>query len=557
MKTFPASVYLPSDAFDIITLALNGRRFLGLQYTRAMLAELQANEELTIICPEPEGRRTLAQDLSHRVKSGQKVQIVHQIDHDGISRMGSIQIMDCQMQKFAIDNRLPHREFDFSITGIIHSLCSKAAINAVASCVGSDLYPWDALVCTSKAGQAVVHQIWQQRLVYLASRMGQGGLNDYYLPETPIIPLPGPSSQVYHPELSRSKRRELARKKLGISREAFCICTVGRLSFHSKSNPVILYRTLDMLQGNKQEIILLEIGQYPNEGTEKAYEELGRCFNRFKKLVIGARRAATEEEKWQAMAASDVFVSLSDNLQETFGLSLQEAMLAELPVVASDWNGYRDIVEHDRTGFLIPTKDVLLSLPFDRYGISFYSGGVDYDYWIGIASLGVSVEFQIIYKSLKLLMENKSLAAEMGEAGLRRYMSTYSPRVVVQQYRDMWQRLAEKRTDAQAKKNYCTGRAPSAQKLFESYPTDALRAERATIIDNEKIEILLSNKITHEFLALLTGSKTREIIQYIKDNLIVRASDLQRIGIQQDQAQRIVALLVKYGIAETRDEQKE
>ena len=42
----------------------------------------------------------------------------------------------------------------------------------------------------------------------------------------------------------------------------------------------------------------------------------------------------------------------SDNVQESFGLAIVEAMAAGLPVVASNWDGYRDTVEHGVTGIL-------------------------------------------------------------------------------------------------------------------------------------------------------------------------------------------------------------
>ena len=57
-----------------------------------------------------------------------------------------------------------------------------------------------------------------------------------------------------------------------------------------------------------------------------------------------------------ARASSDAFISLVDCLQETFGLTPVEAMASRLPVVASDWNGYRDTVVDGRTGFCIPTQ---------------------------------------------------------------------------------------------------------------------------------------------------------------------------------------------------------
>src|SRR6202012_5551691 len=54
-------------------------------------------------------------------------------------------------------------------------------------------------------------------------------------------------------------------------------------------------------------------------------------------------------------AGADVFVSLVDNIQETFGITPVEAMAAGLPVVVSDWDGYRSTVRDGVEGFLIPT----------------------------------------------------------------------------------------------------------------------------------------------------------------------------------------------------------
>ena len=53
--------------------------------------------------------------------------------------------------------------------------------------------------------------------------------------------------------------------------------------------------------------------------------------------------------------AADIFLSLVDNHQETFGLSPVEAMAAGVPVVVSDWDGYRYTVQNGVEGFRIPT----------------------------------------------------------------------------------------------------------------------------------------------------------------------------------------------------------
>jgi glycosyltransferase involved in cell wall biosynthesis len=62
--------------------------------------------------------------------------------------------------------------------------------------------------------------------------------------------------------------------------------------------------------------------------------------------MIGSsgRRAATPP---------DIFCSLSDNIQESFGLTVIEAMAAGLPAVVSNWNGYREAISHGTNGVLV------------------------------------------------------------------------------------------------------------------------------------------------------------------------------------------------------------
>jgi len=64
----------------------------------------------------------------------------------------------------------------------------------------------------------------------------------------------------------------------------------------------------------------------------------------------------SEPEKLDRLARCSVFCAPSLH-GESFGLVLLEAMAAQTPVVASDIDGYRDVVTDDQDGVLVPPGD--------------------------------------------------------------------------------------------------------------------------------------------------------------------------------------------------------
>jgi N-acetyl-alpha-D-glucosaminyl L-malate synthase BshA len=62
-----------------------------------------------------------------------------------------------------------------------------------------------------------------------------------------------------------------------------------------------------------------------------------------------------QEQVMPLLSASDLFLLPSS--QESFGLAALEAMACEVPVVASRVGGLPEVIEHGRTGFLLPPDD--------------------------------------------------------------------------------------------------------------------------------------------------------------------------------------------------------
>ena len=117
-------------------------------------------------------------------------------------------------------------------------------------------------------------------------------------------------------------------------------------------------------------------------------------------------------------AAADLFLSLVDNPQETFGLAPVEAMAAGLPVVVSDWDGYRYTVSDGVEGFRVPTLAPLLMPEQGEELASQHDHGLlTYQDYVGAVAQHVAVDTEAAAAAIARLAEDPALRQRMGEAG--------------------------------------------------------------------------------------------------------------------------------------------
>jgi glycosyltransferase involved in cell wall biosynthesis len=157
-------------------------------------------------------------------------------------------------------------------------------------------------------------------------------------------------------DLASYARDEAARSELRALMQAGAETTVflfvGRLGASEKADllPLASLFRREFVDSGRDAVLIL--AGHDDGGAAALIEWIAR-WNAGSRIKVACD--VTAAQKRMLYSAADVFVSPSDNLQEAFGVALIEAMAAGLPVIASDWNGYRDSVEHGVSGLLVPT----------------------------------------------------------------------------------------------------------------------------------------------------------------------------------------------------------
>jgi alpha-maltose-1-phosphate synthase len=356
----------------------------------------------------------------------------------------------------------------YSLCGITHTTCTDTILDAFGELLTAPFYPWDALICTSQSVKNTVERVLESYSAYFAERLGATRRPAI---ELPVIPL-GVDCDTMDRESQSPQNRKTWRSILGIGEQEIAFLFFGRLSYHGKANPYPMFRALEIAaQRTAKKLHLILAGWFANEVLEEHITSAAAKFCPSVKLhKIDGRRPEVRHQIW---SAADIFTSLSDNIQETFGLTPVEAMSAGLPAVISDWNGYRDTVRHGKEGIRIPTS---MSPPGtgEVFMRRHFLGVDNYDRYIGHVSHFNAVDISQTVEAYVALIQNPDLRKKFGAAGRRRAREVFDWRVIIAQYQALWRELANRRAAA-AKQPHSAipphPLRPDPFRLFSDYPT--------------------------------------------------------------------------------------
>ena len=335
---------------------------------------------------------------------------------------------------------------EYSICGINHTVSSDGAMDGIGALLTSPVQPWDAVICTSRAAKSVIVRLLDNYADFLNQR---GGGAFKVQAKLPVIPL-GVDCDRFVGEDDRQRIRQPLRRGLGIGEDDIAVLYFGRLSFYAKAHPLPMYLALEMAaQRTGKRVHLLQSGRFPNEGIEREFRDGARQFApSVNPIFLDGRDQTVSRDVWYA---ADIFTSLSDNIQESFGLTPIEAMAAGLPCVVTDWNGYRDTVRDGEDGFCIPTW---LPLPGSGMDLILENDALvgdverdrNYNHYCGIISQCTTVDVSRTAEVFTALIENPDLRQRMGQSGRQRARDTFDWRIVVGAYQDLWRELAHIRS---------------------------------------------------------------------------------------------------------------
>lgn len=443
----------------------------------------------------------------------------------------------------------------YSLCGVTHTTASLGAMDEIVALAREAVMPWDALVCTSTAVVETVRRVHAAESDYLRWRFGDAVR--FEPPQLPIIPLGVHCEDFAYDDTAR----DAARQELGLEPDEVTALFVGRLIFHGKAHPYPMFRGLqEAAKRTGQRVALLMVGWAPNDEIARAFRSGAEQFAPDVRVIfLEGRDGALRDRAW---AASDLFISLSDNIQETFGLTPIEAMAAGLPVVVSDWDGYKDTVRDGVDGFRVRTltPDVGAGQALAR---AVETRSLTYDAYCWAAGASTVVDIAGVTDALSKLVADPALRRQMGDAGRRRAQTVFDWPVIYRQYQALWVELNARRRAARedAALSAMIAAAPkaAASRLdpflsFGHYPTQIIRADSRMSALRHVGKETLDQVLSHGLFGSIAVPRAScdALYAVVASGDLTLAEAATRLNAHPNSIARAAGLLAKIGVIDIR-----
>lgn len=456
---------------------------------------------------------------------------------------------------------------DFSIVGMTHTSCEMSVQDALANMLTAPVFPWDAQICPSYSVRDMVQRLLDDESAWLREHLQASRLPKI---ELPILSLGIDCASFDIPITEKKQHRSAWRKRWNLPEETICALYVGRFDLRSKAS---LYPMFDALELAAKELaatggpplVCVLAGWYQSDWDEQAIAQaqMQVCPN-VRLIIEDGRPLATRSSIW---FSADFFTSLVDNIQETFGLTPIEAMAAGLPVVVTDYDGYKESVRHDVNGFRIPT----IQAP-SGCGIHLINQHADlmlsYRNYVGQASAMIGVDISAAARAYVSLARSTELRQKMGMAGKARAQQRYDWQQLIPKYQNLWQDLSLVRQQHRQNKVSCTqtsktGPYPPRRRdplhSFEHYPSTTLNENTVICVGplspttDADCKKVIQQLVSRPLYSHLAHDSFTELAGWILKRATsgshgLRIGDLQSSNLGTERLYPVVAVLIKNGL---------
>ena len=422
-------------------------------------------QPLSVIAHGAVNDTALAAALDPQGVATSRLAAVHLLNQGAVAECGAVLHGFPKLRDMAWLRRRAVGDAAYSLIGMIHTLAPPVLREEMAAHALAPLQPWDALICTSPSVQAAMVQMFAQQDDYLAERFGA---TRRVRPHLPLLPL-GVEAAHFARLADRPDVRSRRRAEMGIAENDIVILWVGRLSFFEKAFPQAMFQAAQKaVEATGATVHYVQAGWFPGAEKDAAlYDQAAQAYA--PNVRVHVADGNNQDRLGELWAVADIFISLVDNIQETFGITPVEAMAAGLPVVVSDWDGYRFTVQDGEQGFLIPT----LGGPTDGIGARMATSHVmlleSYQTYVGAFAQHTAVHIGKAAQALTELIRSPELRRRMGAAGRERARTVFDWPVIAKGVDQLVDELAARREAGRATAHPAGGLQPSKGDPFRDF----------------------------------------------------------------------------------------
>lgn len=436
----------------------------------------------------------------------------------------------------------------YSLCGITHTVSTRRIMEGLFETFTGPVEDWDAIICTSTAVHSVVEHQFNETETYLKRRFGARRVPR---PQLPVIPLGidcGKSAR-------RPEWRQKWRARYNVPDDGTVVMSMGRRSVFEKMHPVPLMMALERAaQETGKPLTLLMVGWFGDELTEAMHRKAAETYA--PSLRVEFPDGTDADLRYEIWSAADIFTLPVDNIQETYGLAPVEAMAAGLPVVCSDWNGFRDTVVHGETGLRVRT---LMLRPGSGRAIAerFEDGQDSYYQYLGFVHQRTAIDVRELGEAFATLIGDPGLRDRMGAAGRARAAQLYDWSAVIPQYQALWADLNARRARGlpTVPRQDVEPANPSGIdpfRLYARYPSDALTGDAVVSAERrlgaDELNLLVERTGAVSLKRLVTSRENLLLVAgLVHEHGPIRMDDLSaRSGLNPHTAEGAVLWLAKF-----------